>query len=86
MPINFPDTPDVDQIFASSDGREWIWTGSVWNIVTNNTQVEILSNRLDIVDDTIEVIEDSILTLDNSIDAIEQRIEDNMVLSAMDAI
>lgn len=32
MPINFPDTPAVDQTFASGN-RSWRWTGSRWEAV-----------------------------------------------------
>ncbi len=79
MPIDFPNTPTADQIFTAADGRQWTWTGSVWNIVTNNSQVETLAAAL-------EVLEDSVLTLDVSIDIIDNRIEDNQVLSVMGAI
>ena len=30
MPINFPDTPAVDDEFTV-DGLTWIWTGSTWD-------------------------------------------------------
>jgi hypothetical protein len=30
MPINFPDSPTVDESFTFGD-RTWIWDGSTWN-------------------------------------------------------
>lgn len=30
MPINFPDSPTVDESFTFGD-RTWIWDGSAWN-------------------------------------------------------
>lgn len=30
MPIDFPNTPAIGQVFLS-EGRTWIWTGTVWN-------------------------------------------------------
>lgn len=32
MPINFPDSPVVDQTFTSGD-KTWKWTGNRWEIV-----------------------------------------------------
>jgi hypothetical protein len=35
MPIDFPNNPQINEQFTSSDGRKWYWTGTVWNIVTS---------------------------------------------------
>lgn len=32
MPIDFPDSPSVDDLFTVGD-RTWKWSGSVWNTV-----------------------------------------------------
>ena len=34
MPINFPDSPTVDQTFTVG-GTTWKWTGTVWNTLTS---------------------------------------------------
>jgi hypothetical protein len=31
MPIDFPDSPEVNDIF-STNNTSWIWTGSKWNV------------------------------------------------------
>jgi hypothetical protein len=33
MPIDFPNSPSVNDTFTSG-GTTWIWTGTVWNTVT----------------------------------------------------
>jgi hypothetical protein len=33
MPINFPDSPNVSDLFTIGS-KTWIWDGSVWNTVT----------------------------------------------------
>jgi len=33
MPINFPDSPNVSDLFTIG-GKTWIWDGSVWDTVT----------------------------------------------------
>jgi len=30
--LNFPDAPELDEIFSSGD-RSWFWTGTVWKSV-----------------------------------------------------
>jgi microcystin-dependent protein len=37
MPIDFPDTPEVNDIFTV-DTRSWKWTGSVWESVTTTAE------------------------------------------------
>lgn len=32
MAIDFPNSPSVNDTYVV-DGRTWIWTGSVWNII-----------------------------------------------------
>lgn len=31
--LNFPDSPTLNQVFDSTDGRSWTWTGSTWDAV-----------------------------------------------------
>lgn len=45
MPIDFPSTPSVNQTYTSS-GTTWIWTGSVWNVVTADTVINLPSQNL----------------------------------------
>jgi hypothetical protein len=33
MALNFPDSPSVNDVFLSTDGRSWTWTGSTWDAV-----------------------------------------------------
>ena len=37
MNVDFPNTPEVDDIFTVDD-RSWRWTGSVWESVTTTTE------------------------------------------------
>ena len=45
MPIDFPSTPSLNQTYTSS-GTTWIWTGSVWNVVTADTVINLPSQNL----------------------------------------
>ena len=36
--INFPDFPEVDQVFTFGS-RSWKWTGSVWQTITTQIQI-----------------------------------------------
>jgi hypothetical protein len=36
MPIDFPSSPTVGQVFSSS-GRSWVWTGSTWDSPSSAT-------------------------------------------------
>jgi hypothetical protein len=38
MAINFPDSPTIDQIFDSGVGKQYIWNGNFWNIVSSQIQ------------------------------------------------
>lgn len=49
MPLDFPDSPSVNDLFASG-GKTWIWTGSSWQAYRGNTSVtlagtETLTNK-----------------------------------------
>lgn len=33
MPLDFPNSPTVNQVFESGDGRSWTWTGTTWDAV-----------------------------------------------------
>jgi plastocyanin len=44
MPIDFPSTPSVNQTYASA-GTTWIWTGSVWNVVSADTTITLPSQN-----------------------------------------
>lgn len=86
MPIDFPNSPTVDQVYVSSDGRRWYWTGTVWNIVTTEFPVTAIQDQINTINTTLEEVDIEILNLDNAIDAIDAKIEDNNVLSVMGAI
>jgi plastocyanin len=44
MPINFPNTPSINNTYTS-ENTTWIWNGSVWNVVTSSTPVVIPANN-----------------------------------------
>lgn len=35
--IDFPNSPTLNQVFTSGDGRSWTWTGTTWNAVISET-------------------------------------------------
>ncbi len=43
MALNFPDSPTVNDTFTAGD-RTWIWTGSVWNLVSSLGTLDGLSD------------------------------------------
>lgn len=43
MALNFPDTPATNDTFTAGD-RTWIWTGTVWNLVSSTTALSGLSD------------------------------------------
>lgn len=47
MPIDFPDTPSVNDEFTSADGRAWYWTGSVWNVVTSSYLLQTIQDEVE---------------------------------------
>jgi hypothetical protein len=57
MPIDFPDTPTVGQIFTAGDAS-WIWNGSVWN--SNSLEVDITTLA------TIDYVDLEVSSLDSS--------------------
>lgn len=40
MPINFPNSPAVNDTYSSS-GSTWIWNGTTWNIITSETTINL---------------------------------------------
>lgn len=44
MPINFPSNPNSNDTYTSA-GTTWIYDGSVWNVVTSNTVINIPSTN-----------------------------------------
>jgi plastocyanin len=44
MPINFPSNPSNNDTYTSS-GTTWIYDGSVWNVVTSSTEINLPSNN-----------------------------------------
>lgn len=77
MPMDFPDTPAIDDIFTSSDGRKWRWSGTVWNIVT--------TAMLD-VDVTYPISKNNTNPLNPIIGLEQDFIDDNKIVSIMGAI
>ena len=44
--INFPDSPVVNDTFTV-DGKTWIWTGTVWDVVSRVVSTEVpFGNRV----------------------------------------
>lgn len=35
--LDFPNNPEVDDVFESGDGRSWTWTGTTWDAVITET-------------------------------------------------
>jgi len=31
--IDFPNSPTLNQVFESGDGRSWTWTGNTWDAI-----------------------------------------------------
>lgn len=44
MPINFPSNPNNNDTYTSA-GTTWIYDGSVWNVVSSSTVINIPSNN-----------------------------------------
>jgi len=44
--INFPDSPVTDDTFTV-DGKTWIWTGTVWDVVSEIVSTEVPFGNLD---------------------------------------
>ena len=44
--INFPDSPVVNDTFTV-DGKTWIWTGTVWDVVSRVVNTEVPFGNLD---------------------------------------
>jgi plastocyanin len=40
MPINFPNSPSINDTYSSA-GTTWIWGGTTWNVITSNTTINI---------------------------------------------
>jgi hypothetical protein len=38
MPLNFPDTPSLNQIYTSGS-NSWQWDGTVWNALSSSLVV-----------------------------------------------
>jgi len=38
MPIDFPNSPEIDDIFTQNS-RAWIWNGTTWDTVQTNALV-----------------------------------------------
>jgi hypothetical protein len=63
MPINFPNTPNINDTYTS-ENTTWIWNGSVWNVITSSTPVVIptsngfqkisVAGQSDVTADTLE--------------------------------
>lgn len=43
MALNFPDSPTTNDTFTAGD-RTWIWTGSVWDLVSSTATLDGLSD------------------------------------------
>lgn len=43
MPIDFPDSPTVEQIFTAPTGRSWEWDGVRWISATETNIQEIVN-------------------------------------------
>lgn len=44
MPINFPSNPDLNETYTSA-GTTWIYDGSVWNVVSSSTTINVPSTN-----------------------------------------
>ena len=44
--INFPDSPVVNDTFTV-DGKTWIWTGAVWDVVSEIVSTSVPFGNLD---------------------------------------
>ena len=45
MPIDFPSNPSVNQTYASAS-TTWVWTGSVWDVVSSSTEINLPEQNL----------------------------------------
>jgi hypothetical protein len=51
MPIDFPDSPQVDDVFTAPSGRVWRWTGVRWESgAAENVETLIAENLSAIID------------------------------------
>lgn len=46
MPIDFPDSPTLNQIFTAPTGRAWEWDGTRWISATETNVETIISDGL----------------------------------------
>lgn len=44
--INFPDSPVVDDLYTV-DGKTWVWTGTVWDVVSQVVLTQVPFGNLD---------------------------------------
>ncbi len=46
MPIDFPDSPTVGQVYTSAVGRSWEWDGARWVSATNGSIQDLVSTEI----------------------------------------
>jgi hypothetical protein len=44
MPIDFPNSPTLNETFSSGE-RKWIWNGTVWKIITEDTENVVFNTQ-----------------------------------------
>lgn len=45
MPINFPNSPSLNDTYSSA-GTTWIWTGTFWDVITSSTEINLPSQNV----------------------------------------
>lgn len=77
MPINFPSNPSVNDSYTSA-GTTWIYDGSVWNVLTSSTVLNIPNQN---TFQNIAVAGQSTITADSSSDTLTLVAGSNITLT-----